>query len=454
MNARAVAALAAVLCLAAAAPAAAAPFPYAQTNVSAVPGRQAEVAIAADPTDPRILLAGSNSAFIRGASVRVSALEYGSIDGGATWTRSEVAPPQNGNCDYGDPAPGIGPEGRQYLATLVARCDLSAETEQSGVALVVSTRADATSPWQTVVVSRPGPYFNDKPALAVDSSATSVHRGRVYVAWSLAGGDVRVFGIVLAHSDDGGLTWSASQHVTPSVRRNPEEFASMAVDPAGTVYVAWANAVRGIFVARSTDGGTTFTAPVHVATAAGRATLGCAGLGSRISAQPDRCITPAPLVTYAGDRVVLTYSSGKLQQDVYADALDPLLTRRLSHARVNRPDGARRSDQFLPTTSYDAVSHQLWTCFYDTRADRRRVRARFACAWSADAGVTWAAHFPVASVASDEVHRPANSDFGFGDYEGVVAAGGAVHPIWTDARLLASRGEEIYTTTVPEPVLP
>ncbi|MDX6513106.1 MAG: hypothetical protein QOE36_2610, partial [Gaiellaceae bacterium] len=230
---------------------------------------------------------------------------------------------------------------------------------------------------------------------------------------------------------------------------SPEQFASLAVDGAGTLFVAWGTGVRDVFVTRSADGGATFGLPVLVASPAGISGLGCAGLGIQIAAQPERCVTPAPLVTFAGDRIVVTYSGGVRQQDVFADSLDLALAQRLSHARVNRPDGTHRVDQFLPTASYDPSTGRLWTCFYDTRGDRPRVRARFSCASSADRGTTWAPSFPVASVASDEVHRPADAGFGFGDYEGVVAAGGVVHPIWTDGRLVRTRGEEIFTTAFP-----
>jgi hypothetical protein len=54
----------------------------------------------------------------------------------------------------------------------------------------------------------------------------------------------------------------------------------------------------------------------------------------------------------------------------------------------------------------------------------------------------------VASVPSDET-RPGATDFEYGDYEGLAVANGVAHPIWTDARNLATRGEEIYTATLP-----
>ena len=55
--------------------------------------------------------------------------------------------------------------------------------------------------------------------------------------------------------------------------------------------------------------------------------------------------------------------------------------------------------------------------------------------------------FRAASVASDET-QPGADPREYGDYEGLAVANGVAHPIWTDSRNLAVRGEEIYTTTL------
>jgi hypothetical protein len=55
--------------------------------------------------------------------------------------------------------------------------------------------------------------------------------------------------------------------------------------------------------------------------------------------------------------------------------------------------------------------------------------------------------FHAASVATDETQSGADPRE-FGDYEGLAVANGKAHPIWTDSRDLASRAEEIYTTTL------
>jgi hypothetical protein len=64
------------------------------------------------------------------------------------------------------------------------------------------------------------------------------------------------------------------------------------------------------------------------------------------------------------------------------------------------------------------------------------------CSGSRDYGRTWSTAVDAAGVDSNQTLP--NRE-GYGDYEGVAAAGGTAHPIWTDTRRFAARGEEIYT---------
>src|SRR5947209_758062 len=84
----AVLALAAALAGTAGALAGGRPLQPAQVDVSSLPGPQTNATIAVDPSDPNVLLAGSNS-FLEGTQ-RI----YGSTDGGSTWqTTITVRPP-------------------------------------------------------------------------------------------------------------------------------------------------------------------------------------------------------------------------------------------------------------------------------------------------------------------------------------------------------------------------
>jgi hypothetical protein len=438
-----------------------------EVNVSHLPGAQAEVAIAADPAHPGVLLAASNSIDFKSFAALGNLMRtYASADGGATW-RADLGPkptPYGGTkrCNAGDPAPAIDATGRQYLAFLASGCiaidSLAGMDREFDIArLEVASRANAASPWTvTQVYPVRSHRFDDKPSLAVDRSPASPHLGRVYTAWTriTPGGksaNVKVV-IVLSHSDDGGATWSRPV-VVPDSAGHATSFSSIAIDANGVVFVSWLNVTGFLLIDRSTDGGDTFGTDVVVDAAVGLSGSVCDQPGSMgVPAQLKRCITSSPTVLVdsragAPERVYLTYdapdASGR-SQDVMIRALDSSLVP-LGPVHAVHPLDARR-DEFLPASAVDDAG-RVWVCFYDTGADKLRRTVRYSCTASVDGGETWALPHPVASVASDETSYPAFS-FQYGDYEGVAVAGGVAHPIWTDSRDLVTRGEEIYTTTL------
>src|SRR2546421_4138010 len=259
---------------------------FGQVDVSSAPGPQEEVSAAIDPSDDRILAAGSNEG--DGNAMRF----YQSTDGGARW--SSALSPRLGLarswCAYGDPSLGIDSDGREYYAFLAA--PFPCRTEGRGQ-VYVATRLRPGSTWTspTAPIAPPGVAQNDdKPALAVDLDPASPHRGRVYVVWA------RQFGpddrrLLVSHSDDHGGTWSAPARVSgvPAFPIN----SSVAVGGDGTVYVAWDDVLQEkILVDRSAGGTGAFGpdregAPYLVAVTS-------AGCGRRVllPAPPTRCVGP------------------------------------------------------------------------------------------------------------------------------------------------------------------
>jgi len=129
-----------------------------------------------------------------------------------------------------------------------------------------------------------GDFLLDKQLMTVDSHMQSPFRDRVYVTWTTFDADGTAY-IFSSHSSDYGEHFSAPVLVssdsalcqqtygiaTPQGRCNVNQDSQPVTAPDGTVYVAWANfntANSGsdnrfqVLVARSTDGGATFSAPV------------------------------------------------------------------------------------------------------------------------------------------------------------------------------------------------
>ena len=438
-----------------------------QVDVSNAAGVQSETTITSDPSTGRILLAGSNdhrryqtyapppseSASVR-QSTPFSTAFYGSVDGGATWRRSYL--PLVGGQGASDPVVAIDLTGRQYAGFV--RVDENGQGEPR-----VSSRPNALSPWSapTVVEQTSGTLFDDdKPAIAVDVSPSSPHANRVYVAWSRISPSGAP--IVLAHSDDGGTTWSVPALVSKT-RTSFQSYPSIAVARDGSVYVAWWTVGHGVFADVSHDGGDTFGTARSLNALAISGTPTCVPPGVSIPAQPTTCVRPNPIISVddstgpLAGRVYVTYNdtAGKHQQQgIFVAALDPALRPLFLRHPVNRPKGSARSDQFWPASAVDPSTGVLWACFYDTRADRRRRLAWYSCTRSRDGGARWAAPLRVASVPSNETQRGADKGGGlnreYGDYEGLAVAGGVAHPIWTDTRRLRTLAEEVYTTTLSE----
>jgi hypothetical protein len=133
-----------------------------------------------------------------------------------------------------------------------------------------------------------GTFLLDKQLLTVDASTTSRFRDRVYVTWTTFDADGTAY-IFAANSADYGESFSAPVLVsrnsglctntfgipTPQGTCNSNQFSQPFTAPDGTLYVTWANynnPLAGpldnrnqVLVARSTDGGATFSDPVRAA---------------------------------------------------------------------------------------------------------------------------------------------------------------------------------------------
>lgn len=418
-----------------------------QIDVSGVPGSQAEVAIASDPSG-RVLLAAANSldpslSERRGLGVDV----YTSTDGGRSWRTTRPDRVTGNRCGVGDPAPAIGAEGLEVVAFLTRLC--GEPFERSPIGVDVLFRQGPRAGWSRAVVAPVSTSIrNDKPTLTIDTWPRSPHRGRVYVAWSRGVKTAGTEHIVITWSDDGGASWSPA-HVVSGQSSVVSWFASLAVGQDGALYLAWLDDSRDVFLTSSHDGGSTFARPSLVTTAAGPPNALCGYTGTPIPAQPRRCVSLDPSLALGQGRVFVTWTApgpDGSEQDVFVRAFAPSLRPLTAVIRVSPPDSVHPSDQFLAASSYDRSEHRLWICFYDTAPDPTRTRARYVCTSSQD-GIAWPPPVAAASVWSDET-QDAALDFGYGDYAGVVAVHGVAHPIWADGRDLRSLGEEIYTTTL------
>ncbi len=380
--------------------------------------------VAQDPSRPdRLIVAASDEL--------LDSRLYTSEDGGRSWRGEGDLPLLRANCGRGDTSTAIMPRGPQLLAFLA-----TIDCRPLDPRLYAAFRQSAGAPWKVSLVApvRRSFVFDQRPALAAG-------RGGGVLAWLRFVGKTNISEqrVLVSHSSD-GRSWSV-----PLVLPFQAPYASsVAVAPSGEVYVVVADAVAGVVVLRSRDGGRRFGPARRIAALHGTFAPLCGHGDVLVTAQPQRCIGPSPTISAGRDRLLVTYGRAEPNgsQGVFALTLDRDLSV-IRSGRVGAPD-RDNDDQFTPVSTIDRATGDLWVCFYDTSGDKLRKRAWFTCTVSGDEGRSWAPLVRAASSRSDETRFAADSD-GFGDVQSLVASNGVAHPVWTDARGILE-AEEIYTT--------
>jgi hypothetical protein len=387
-----------------------------------------EVILAADPSDPRHLLAGSKVSYKPGWAAGTQSVAYWSADGGRTW---RVTLERKDVPRASDPAVAFGADGSAYFAALPLK----------GIDLLRSR--DHGESWQRVACAGPG-VSADRPFLALDQTGGK-YRGRLYcnceftpplldetaARWPTPKAD----GYAVYSSDDGGKTI----HDPPAWRlANPpfKEFGAgnPLVLSDGTLIAPYTvgdmsvpenvgNQPRRLTlcVLRSADGGRSFEGGARVSD------------WRRTNEDGFPSYAAAPKGAPGQDRVYAAWSDvrGGRHQVLFSYSADKGLT--WSKRAVISDEAAREKgpDSFLPAVAVNEDGVVGVSC-YDTRdlaADQVGWDARFRA--SADGGKTW---LPSVRV-SRESSTFKNARGELGDTGGLAAdAEGAFHLLWVDNR--------------------
>jgi len=391
---------------------------------------QNEFQIDINPTNSQYAIGTSNDYMTAGVGI------YRTSDGGQTWTAADASV-------YGVPA---------------ACCDPGVAYAYDGAVYAIILN---TSPFVTYIIrstdngatwrAPTNVQTNDRPNIVVDNGVNSPRRGIVYLTYTDENASNRIKGY---KSTDTGLTWSSSFFVGDVISSTGFEQGSQPrVASDGTLYVGYqqynninvgcAAGVQNV-VARSTDGGATFTYTVLpviqggacVSSQNGRGifcyTSGGAAFRSRSS--PILGVKPSdPL------RVYMIYSGGDLEPTgtyscgggignhsdiLFRSSTDGGATFTAAQKINADPDGANK-DQYYPWLAV-TPNGTLWVGWHDRREDPNDFLHRWYQASSTDEGATWN-ESPVADVPS----LPYNF---IGDYAGLAATDSLVLPMWWDSR--------------------
>ncbi len=485
---------------------------------------QNETYVAVDPLNAGHIVAGYND-YRRGDST--CGISY-STNGGAAWTDATMpngfvrgtaygAKPREYFQASGDPSVAWDTRGNAYYTCLEFKRGpgVTEDADQSSAFYLYRSTGTKGASWNFTGrpvaehndVAGAGNFLLDKPLMAVDDSTGSPFRDRIYVAYTSFADDGTAY-IYEAYSADYGehfsdpvlVSTNSSLCPRPASATHPlgtcdnNLFAQPFTAPDGTLYVVWANynsARSGagdnrseVLLARSADGGASFTAPVEVgdfydlpdcATYQGGADAGSACVpekGStaasifRASNYPYGAVDPRHpgtiAVTYAS---YINHNSGEANgcvpagvnsatgQNLYAGVKTPGACHNAIVLSVSRNRGGsftgtsqdvrslpvaestaaqRSTDQFFHGMAFSASS-TLVVGAYDRSYGNDETTGYSDISVLTSANLTTFSTSQRVTGASMPPATEFNGTF-FGDYAQLAAAGKTAYPVWSDTR--------------------
>jgi hypothetical protein len=300
-------------------------------------------------------------------------------------------------------------------------------------------------------------FFDDKDAIAVDNTnRTSQTPGNLYACWSfdtqaVVGANLA---IAVSRSTDGGRTWSPAPDSLPRGVSGLDQSVvgcQLAIGPPaqpgapGTVYVFWLNfGTSTIRMAKSTDGGDTYSAPQDVA-AIHELPPQFPGSYFRNLSAPAVGVDQrngTVYVTWADHHATIPGSNCPPATDAPASQVcdgDILLTKSTDDGatwsapiRVNKDRVGNGKDQFQPAlaVSPNGTLNMMW---FDRRKDPGDYYIDTYVGVSRDAGAHWKETRVTKTMWDPAVNPPLAGDGQFiGDYQGIAASNRFAFPFWQD----------------------
>jgi len=294
----------------------------------------------------------------------------------------------------------------------------------------------------------------DKELIWVDHSATSPHKDNLYVCWH--NGDPLYVNRRTASG------WGTPLRVSGPETTGTGIGCDVKTNSAGDVFVFWPDTGSGsgggkILVAKSTDGGATFGAPVTIASTFDSYDI---GVPSFIHRRALIYAAGAAFKSAQKDEVYATWTDQTGAAGCNAPAYEPNTNAaspcktRIWFARSS--DGgaswsvpsmvnnqAMLSDQFNQWLAVDEASGALAVIYYDTANDTARKKTDVYGQTSSNGGATWSTPFKVTTAMTDESVSGSDTGNQYGDYNSLSGIAGAFFPSWTDRR--SNSHEEIWT---------
>jgi hypothetical protein len=397
------------------------------TDTPTSTGPEGEEYVAVDPVSTNTVVTAISDFSLRGGSNTTKyAVSFNATDPNGTRSWAESYVPLSGGSPAtsdgrvwpynSDPVVAIAADGTVYLADLYFHSENN--DASNGLYVSVGHTSSGSSLGITQSTTYPVAVQSD-PNTTIDEDKEWIAagaNGNVYVSWSRFNGNIDM--IVFSRSSDHGQTWSSPIQISPTAQNGSVQGSSIAVGSNGNIYVAYlvyyVGGKRAVFLARSQDGGQSFSTAVAITP-----------LFSEVSFNSTYRKNSFPSIAVASNNVYVVYAdqgstSSRVQFIRSTDGGNSFS----SPLSLNDSSTGQR---LMPSVATDEGGglHVSW---FDTRfapAGSSSSYDIFATR-SSDSGLTFSHNARVSAATIN-----AGSASFIGDYGGVAARNGSTYPVWT-----------------------
>jgi hypothetical protein len=373
-----------------------------------------------------------------------------STDGGANWSASTTnLPLAAGDVGQSDPAVDWRSDGTAWALCI----GLDSLTASANTRVRAYQSSDNGANWTLDGTPSGTQTAADREIIWVDHSPISPFKDQIYATWH---NGVPVF--FARRTTGAGGAWQAAIQLSGTETTGLGIGGDIKTNSFGDVFVFWpdADGSGNILVAKSTNGGASFGAPVTIAnTFATTRRLSIPADNTRAA----RVYVSAGAYRTASKNLVyavwsdLTGATGCTTGGGPGSSATSTCKTRVWFSRsvdggatwsapvmLNNQSGL--NDQFHSKLCVDESNGNLIVTYRDTVNDSNRLQTDVFMQTSTDDGVTWSKAVRVTSARSDETTAGANVNQ-YGDYDGLSGFHGTFFSSWTDRR--AGGAEEIWT---------
>ncbi len=414
----------------------------------------AEVHASVNPLDSQNILASP----IRQSSFSISTPIYYTKNFGGTWTKSTFnpMPAVSGGLSMGggDPVLAFDANGRAYFSWLELFIKTyPIDTVYWGLYWAYSDDGGATwirPPATNITLSKlDSSGYVDKPVpdkqwMAIDRSS-SQFRNNLYMSYAQLDLNAETYTIVVQTKPADSAAFNPDPVPVSDTTFTLVQFTSLDVDIQGNVHVSFFGTKNdydyGIYYARSTDGGLTFSVPALV-TPLQFPRFSGGQLNETVVGISDDRLYPACYLaanTQSQD-IYLTWTANGIASkltnglDIYfVTSADGGLTWSTPKV-VNDDQGNPDSHQYYSSISCGPEGNVLLG-WYDRRDDTLNIIAHYYFSESFDHGNTFTPSYQVTTAGTDfSKVGISNNNFGIGEYTQILGVKDHIIPVWTDGR--------------------